>query len=342
MTRKTAVIGAGEQMYKSTELTRPPAYPLTKNTQHATRNTQHAIKQTVFFVNRAYILLVVLFLSVAGCKASHEGEEAVVEEKIEVVKVSIQPKYSLSIMSKNYSPIIRYLSAETGYKIRLVSALSYNSYFYTLEANQVDIAFQNPLAYVILHKTRGAYPLVKTVEFYGGDKYRGMIITHQESGIEKIKELQGKKVAVASRRALGGYLGQALLCQENGIDEVEKELSIVLMRTQDDVIFSVYRQKVDAGFVREDALQEVRGRIDLGKIKFVEYTDYFPTWCVTAFRNTRPEVAEKIKNALLKLDVKIPQQKDILEAMGATSFIEANDLDYKVVREMMDKLDIPY
>jgi ABC-type phosphate/phosphonate transport system substrate-binding protein len=94
--------------------------------------------------------------------------------------------------------------------------------------------------------------------------------------------------------------------------------------------------------VREDALREVRGRIDLEKIKFVEYTDYFPTWCVTAFRNTRPEVAEKIKNALLKLDVKIPKQRDILEAMGATSFIEAKDLDYKVVRDMMDKLDIPY
>lgn len=290
-----------------------------------------------------YILLLVLLLLVAGCKApSEEGEAVAKREVVKVVKVSIQPKYSLSIMSKNYSPIIRYLSEETGYKIRLVSALSYNSYFYTLEANQVDIAFQNPLAYVILHKTRGAYPLVRTIEFYGSDKYRGMIITHKESGIEKIEELKGKKVAVASRKALGGYLSQALLCQENGIDDVEKELSIVLMRTQDDVIFSVYRQKVDAGFVREDALREVRGRIDLEKIKFVEYTDYSPTWCVAAFRNTKPEVAEKIKNALLKLDVKIPKQRDILEAMGATSFIEAKDLDYKVVRDMMAKLDIPY
>jgi phosphate/phosphite/phosphonate ABC transporter binding protein len=291
-----------------------------------------------------YILfLVVLFLLVAGCKAPFEGEGAVTKkEVVEVVKVSIQPKYSLSIMSKSYSPIIRYLSEETGYKIRLVSALSYSSYFHTLEANQVDIAFQNPLAYVILQKTRGAYPLVKMIEFYGIDQYRGMIITHQESGIEKIEELKGKKVAVASRKALGGYLGQALLCQENGIDDVEKELSIVSMRTQDDVVFSVYRQNVDAGFVREDALREVRGRIDLGKIKFVEHTDYFPAWCVTAFRSTKPEVAEKIKKALLKLDVKTPKQRDILEAMGVAGFIEAKDSDYKVVRDMMDKLNIPY
>ncbi|MBC8521593.1 MAG: phosphate/phosphite/phosphonate ABC transporter substrate-binding protein [Methanomicrobia archaeon] len=295
------------------------------------------------------LLLVVLLLLVAaaGCKAPPEGEETVAkEEVVEVVKVSIQPRYSLSIMSKKYSPIIDYLSKETGYKIRLVSALSYSysSYFHTLEANQVDIAFQNPLAYVILRKTRGAYPLVK-VKMLSTDKaeYRGMIITHKESGIEEIEELTEKKVAVASRRALCGYLGQARLCRENSID-VEKELSVVLMRTQDDVILSVYRQNVDAGFVREDALSEVEDALPEVKERIHKfgYTDYFPTWCVTAFRNTRPEVAEKIKKALLKLDVKIPKQRDILEAMGVAGFTEAFDLDYEPIRKIMKELDIPY
>ena len=265
------------------------------------------------------LVVFLLLLWVASCKNASE----------EVVKLSIQPKYSLNIMSKKYSPMIHYLSEETGYKIRLVSALSYSSYFHVLEANQVDIAFQNPLAYIILHKTRDAYPLVKTVGFDGMDKYRGIIITHKDNGIETINDLKGKEVAIASRRALGGYLGQAHLCRENGID-VEKELSIVLMQTQDDVILNVYRQKVDAGFVSEDALPEVKEKIDLGEIKIVEHTDYFPTWCVAAFRNTKPEVAEKIKKALLKLDSEIPQQRNILEAMGGIGFTEANDSDYKL------------
>ena len=290
------------------------------------------VKQKILLLNEGVKLSFVIFLLlvwVVGCKPPAEGEESVAKkETVEVVKLSIQPKYSISIMSKKYSPIIRYLSEETGYKIRLVSALSYSSYFHALEANQVDIAFQNPLAYIILHKTRGAYPLVK-MKYNGIDKYRGMIITHKESGIENIEELKGKKIAVASRKALCGYLGQARLCRESGID-VERELSIVLMQTQDDVILNVYRQKVDAGFVSEDAMLEVKGRIDLGEIKIVEYTDYFPTWCVAAFRNTKPEVAEKIKKALLKLDVEISKQRDILEAMGVAGFIEAKDSDYKL------------
>jgi ABC-type phosphate/phosphonate transport system substrate-binding protein len=40
--------------------------------------------------------------------------------------------------------------------------------------------------------------------------------------------------------------------------------------------------------------------------------------------------------------VKTPKQRDILEAMGVAGFIEAKDSDYKVVRDMMDKLNIPY
>ena len=80
----------------------------------------------------------------------------------------------------------------------------------------------------------------------------------------------------------------------------------------------------------EDALPEVGKKIDLGAINIVGYTDYFPTWCVAAFRNTKPEVAEKIKKALLKLDPNIPEQRDILEAMGGVGFVEAKDSDYNL------------
>ena len=281
------------------------------------------------------VISVTLLVLVVGCIAPappKPGEE--------VVKVSVLPVYSLHIMSQKYSPLVRYLSRETGYDIRVVSAMSYENYLPTLEANQVHIGMQNPLVYVTLVKTRGAYPLVKVVQPDGGTLYRGVIITSEGSGINRIEDLKGKKVAAASRRALVGFLGQALLCRQNGID-VDRDLYLSLVDTQDNVINTVYRGEVEAGFVREDALSVAGERIDLSRLSIISYTDSFPTWCVAAFENTPPEVATEIARALRNLDWEESEEREILEAIGIAGFAQASDSDYDIIREVMDALDIP-
>jgi phosphonate transport system substrate-binding protein len=259
----------------------------------------------------------------------------------EVIKISVQPVYSLHIMSQKYSPFIRYLSRETGYDVQLISAMTYDNYLPTLEADQVHIGIQNPLAYITLVKTRGAYPLVKMVQPDGTTSYRGVIITRQGSGINQIKDLKGKDIAVPSREAVGGFLGQALVCKQNGID-VDKDLHLSLLGSQDAVLYDVYQGKVEAGFVREDALPIARERIDLTRFNIIAYTDYFPTWCVTAFGNTTPEVATKIANSLLNLDPVKSEEREILEAIGIAGFAQASDSDYDIMRKAMDALNTPY
>jgi len=258
-----------------------------------------------------------------------------------VVKVSVQPVYSLHIMSQKYSPLIRYLSRETGYDIRVVSAMSYENYLPTLEANQVHIGIQNPLAYITLVKTRGAYPLLKMVHRDGSTSYRGVIITRKGSGVNQIGDLKGKKVAAASRRAVGGFIGQVAICRDNGIN-VDRDCLLSLVETQDNAIDSVYRGEAEAGFVREDTLSIVRERTDLSKLNIIGYTDYFPTWCVAAFENTAPEVATEITKALLNLDWGESEDREILEAIGIAGFTQASDSDYTIIREKMDALNIPY
>ena len=260
----------------------------------------------------------------------------------EVVKVSIQPVYSLHIVSQKYSPLFRYLSRETGYDIRVVSAMRYDNYLPILEAHQVHIGIQNPLAYVTLVKTRGAYPLVKMVHPDGNTSYRGVIITSQGSGINRIEDLKGKKVVAASRRAVGGFLGQAVVCKDNGID-VDRDLHLSLIGTQDAVIYAVYQGKAEAGFVREDALPLlVRERIDLTRLNIIAYTDFFPTWCVAAFENTAPGVATEIAKALLNLDWEESEEREVLESVGIAGFAQVSDSDYDIIREAMDTANIPY
>jgi phosphonate transport system substrate-binding protein len=223
----------------------------------------------------------------------------------------------------------------------MVSAITYENYLPTLESNRVDIGIQNPLAYITLVKTRGAYPLVKMTQPDGSTSYRGVIITSQGSGINRIEDLRGKEIAAASRTAVGGFLGQAQLCKQNGID-VDRDLRLSLLQSQDVVIYEVYQGRVAAGFVREDALPMLSDKIDLTKLNIIAYTDYFPTWCVAAFRNTTPEMAAKVTKALLNLDWGKSEDRAILEAIGTAGFVQASDSDYNIMREVMGALNIPY
>ncbi len=144
-----------------------------------------------------------------------------------------------------------------------------------------------------------------------------------------------------SRNAIGGYLAQASLCIQSGIDP-EKDLTIILAKSQDEVIAKVYQQKVDAGFVREDVLRAVKDKIDLNKIKIIAYTEYFPSWCFAAFSHTDKEAVEKIKQALLKLDKNNPDHYKILEKAEVSRFIETNDTDYDIMRKKAEILKVPY
>lgn len=283
-------------------------------------------------------LIILFIIMIAGCSHRIPTERTEEEKK---VKISALPMYSLPLMTKRFIPLINYLSETTGYKIKYVSTLSYETYLATLESVQVDIGYQNPFIYVILAKTKGAYPLVKAIDFNGNSGYRGIIITHINSGIKTILSLKGKKVMVNSRKDECGYIAQASLCLQNGINP-EKDLTVILAKSQDEVISKVYQQKVDAGFVREDVLSAVKDKIDLNKIKIVAHTEPFPNWCFAAFSHTDKNVAEKIKQALLKLNKNNPDHYKILEKAEVSGFIETSDADYEIIRKKADILKIPY
>lgn len=283
-------------------------------------------------------LIILLIMMAMGCGHQIPTEKTEVKKK---VKIGVLPVYSLPLMTQRFIPLVNYLSETTGYKIEYVSSLSYATYLTTLEGAQVDIGYQNPLFYIILAKTHEAYPLVKAIDSIGNFEYRGAIITHIKSGIEAIVSLRGKKVMAVSRRAIGGYLAQASLCIQNGIDP-EKDLTVILAKSQDEVISKVYHQKVDAGFIREDVLSAVKDKIDLNKIKIIAYTEYFPNWCFAAFSHTDKDVAEKIKQALLRLNKNNPDHYEILEKAEVSGFVEASDTDYDIMRKKAEILKVPY
>jgi len=236
---------------------------------------------------------------------------------------------------------------EPTYDVRYISAVGYSSFLSAVEQSNAEFAFVNPVAYVSLHKTRGAYPLVVTQapDFAGGPPlatYRGVILARADSGIANIADLRGKIIASGPQMAVAGYIAPVAVCQRHGLN-VSQQATVVTCPTQEDVLKRLQGGKADAGFVREGIWREALASGPEGaKLKPVAYTESYPGWCICAMGDTDPAVAQMVKRALLELDWDNPNHKTTLRASGLHGFVEANDEQYDIVRRVLAEIGVPY
>lgn len=284
---------------------------------------------------RALLCAFVTGLLVASCHVP------VTPEAKKVVRIAVLPAYSLEVMAKKYVPFMEYLSRETGFRVEYVASLSYSDYLAVVESSRVDFGFQNALIYQVLRKTKGAYPVAQVIGRQGSAEDRGVIVAHVKSGIQEIGQLKGKRIMATSKRALSGYLAQAERLREAGIDP-ERDVRIIPGGRQDEALLKLLLGgKVDAAFVREEVLKAVEGRVDAAQIRVIAYTDYFPSWCLAAFRETDPSLVAKVQEALLKLTAEKPEHARILDGIGAVQFIPTDPEYHQKVLETAAALGLP-
>jgi phosphonate transport system substrate-binding protein len=249
------------------------------------------------------------------------------------IKFGILPRLSAVELTTMFAPLTEYLTKETGEKVSLVIPQDFDAFKAIVASGQVDIAFANSLVYIQLKKNLAVYPLVLSAEKKAGTKFRGIIIARKDSGIEKIQDLKGKKLIFVDEDSAGGYIFQMLLLNKAGFDVHKDFKRLPFAKKHDNVTMAVFNKAADAGGIREDDLDKMKGKVDLSQIKIVAYSDYFPNWPVFATPKVSRGSASKIKAALLKLKPGDPESEKILSASKLTGFATVSDKDYDQLRQ---------
>ncbi|MBU1139449.1 MAG: phosphate/phosphite/phosphonate ABC transporter substrate-binding protein [Proteobacteria bacterium] len=212
-------------------------------------------------------------------------------------KLSMLPRYSTEEINNRITPLAEYLRKKTGLNIIPTLTSTFDQYLKQLSSGGIDIGFENPYIYVLAAESHEV--IAMAVKGGDGDRFRGIIITRSDSSLSAIDDLIGKKVAIVGYTSAGGYLSQKLTLLENGID-VQKDCTIeeVPENKQENVVFSVYTGDVDAGFIRESAIDKAGDFIPSGAIRVMASTAWLPNWALSVSRNMQPEDREKIVKAI--------------------------------------------
>ena len=180
------------------------------------------------------------------------------------------------------------------------------------------------------------------MEVYGDARFRGVIITRTDNDkIRKLEDCIGKKWIAVDPGSAGGYLYPLGHFIENGIkpaDFAEISFAPGPGGKQEKVVLAVHAGKYDVGSIREGTLGLLAEKIDIGSIRVLARTRWYPGWVYFSRRGLDAKIVARIKDALIDLDYDQPEDRKILDRAEIRDIISSDDADFDPVRILWEKV----
>jgi len=294
-------------------------------------------------------ILILIFL-LAGCSQEEEAlkidlskrEQVILREDENIITYAYLPQYSHTVSYHRHHLLVEYLRKETGLNIKQIFPDTFNEHIKMVGQGGIDISYSNPFVYVKIANRYGASAFSRVVEVGNRKNFRGQIICRSDNrSIKSIADCRGKRLIAVDRTSAGGYLYPLGHFIEHGLtksDFREIAFSPGPGGKQEKVVLAVYAGKYDIGTIREGTLNVVSDKIDIKEIRVVASSRWYPGWVYAARKDLAPEIVEKIKKALLKLDYSRKEHRQILQTAEIMGIIPSGDKDFDPVRKLAAKL----
>ena len=270
-------------------------------------------------------------------------EEITVIKPPAAVTYAYLPQYSHNVSYQRHHRLVEYLSQATGLAMRQVFPDTFDEHMNMVGRGEIDISFCNPYVYVQIAKRYGARAFALIVEGAGEINFRGQVICRADNPqIKTPADLKGKRLIAVDAYSAGGYLYPWAWLLEQGLrkrDFQEIAFAPGPGGKQEKVVMAVYSGKYDLGLIRERTLDILADKIDLKQIRVLAHSRWYPGWVYAARRGLDPANLAKIKEALLALDMKNPEHRQILEKARFTGILPASDADYEAVRRLAEAVE---
>ncbi len=241
------------------------------------------------------------------------------------------------------SMLENFLEIETGLEFRMNVPDSYDELIAAFE-NDAEVALMSSTSYVKANEAYGASAQLKSIR-YGSSSYYGQIIASAASGINELKDINGKTFLYTDSASGSGYLFPRKILKDNYIEPA----SIGFAGEHDEVVRRIYNGQADAGatFYSEPAadgeIRDARARLlseypDVeDKIKIIQVTDPIPNDPVVYAKRLPRGIRYKVSLALLKFTTESESGKQAMDDLYAIQgFNRTSDGEYDELREALN------
>ncbi len=248
------------------------------------------------------------------------------------LRVTAIPDESPTELQRKFKPLGEYLGKELGMKVEFIPVSDYPASVEALVAKKVDLVWFGGFTFVqaYIRSNKNVRPLVQREE---DQKFTSVFISRVDSGIIQLSDLKGKTFSFGSPSSTSGHLmpRSSLLAEKIDPDTDLKQISF--SGAHDATIAAVVGGKVQAGALNASVWNKFvqDKKVDTSIVKVFYTTPPYFDYNWTVRNDLDLNLQHKIRNAFLKLDIKNPEDKVILDLQRTIKFIPTKAENYKAI-----------
>lgn len=284
-------------------------------------------------------LLTLVFVSTAFAEGTSEAVPP-------SITIGVIPGGNPENLREQGLALAKELQAKLNIPVNIYISKNYVGLIEAMKAKKVDFAFFSSSTYVFAEQQAQAKVLLKKV--WHEPYYYSVIVTPQKSGIKKLKDLKGKKMAFVDDKSSSGYLYPQVALRKEGLTDKDFKEVVFTGNHQASIQF-LEAKKVDAAAVFSDDEKGEQGAWQkFGTDKKAKYRILWKSapipndpFCVRQdFYDTYPKATHTLMFALIDILEQTRNKNTYSEILGSRDLMPATSKQYDPVREMVKALNI--
>ena len=256
--------------------------------------------------------------------------------------IGLIPEMNVFTQMERFKPLAEYLSKKTGAEVNITILSRYGNIIERFQSEKMDGAFFGSFTGALAIQKLGVDPLARPVNLDGSSTYHGYLFVRKDSGIKKVSDMKGKKMAFVEKATTAGYIFPIAYFKKNGVTNIDTFFSeYYFTGSHDAAIYAVLDKKADIGAAKHSVYDRVRRadpRVDKELVILAESAKV-PSNGLCVRKGLDRQLKEKLKKTLLTIDTD-PEGKVVLQKLGAIKFIETTVADYAPVFDLAKKAGI--
>ena len=173
----------------------------------------------------------------------------------------------------------------------------------------------------------------------GSFGYRMSFITHADSDIQAIEDLEGRTLAFTSETSNSGFRAPSALLRDEFGMEAGENFTPAFSGAHDNSVLGVVNRDYDAAAIADEVMFRMAARdvIDLDDIRTIYESEPFPTTGYGVVHNLTPELQEQIREAFFSFDWEGTALYEEFAAFDMTEFMPITfEEHWAVVRQIAE------
>lgn len=240
-----------------------------------------------------------------------------------VYTFGVGPVQSSTELAKRWIPILRHLSAATGYELQFNTARDIPAFQADVVAGAFDFVFINPYHYLQSHDSSGYMAFAREKD----GALVGIVVARKDDALSDMAQLNGRAVAFPAPNALAATWLPVNMMRERRI-----EVKPNYVKSMDSVYLSVARGLFPAGGGEMRTFNALAPETR-DQLKIIWRAEPLPPFAFAAHPRVPKAVVKKVQAAMAGMSAH-PKTMALLRAVNLAGVENTVDADYNAFREM--------